>query len=248
MGGRSKQAEAVCEGRRGNMIPTRPIAIDTREQIPWEFRCPTVAAKIDSGDYSLFNAEAGKPILEHLVSIERKSLADFVGSITSGRERFEREILRLHDACEWPWIIVECSLTDLAAGEYRSTITPKTVFGTIEAWARRYRVQWVFAGDRLAAQTLAQTILGIADNRLKRCKQAASGSSELMFDMSSPRWDGLQQALATAGHASMGIAPSTTIPTHRLRSLQKPPRAQAEPATQDTGPASPDAATETSPS
>ena len=46
------------------------IIIDTREQIPWEFRdLPTEPGTLDTGDYSVSG-------LEHLIAVERKSLDD----------------------------------------------------------------------------------------------------------------------------------------------------------------------------
>lgn len=83
------------------------IAIDTREQAPWSFtgfradaaqgRKPliiqTVTTTLASGDYSIDGLEAE-------VSIERKSVADFYGTILAERERFERELTRLQAMCD----------------------------------------------------------------------------------------------------------------------------------------------------
>lgn len=59
------------------------VIIDTREQLPYNFTFESTRATLKTGDYSL----AG---LESVVSIERKSLDDFVGCITTGRDRFEK--------------------------------------------------------------------------------------------------------------------------------------------------------------
>ena len=63
------------------------IAIDTREQLPYVFDCETELKTLKTGDYSLVGGE-------HLISIERKSADDLVGSLTAGRERFEKELHR----------------------------------------------------------------------------------------------------------------------------------------------------------
>lgn len=65
------------------------IIIDSREQRPWYF--PPEAGvvrveKLDAGDYALEGDS---------FSIERKSLDDFIGTISSGWARFLREINRM---------------------------------------------------------------------------------------------------------------------------------------------------------
>lgn len=197
------------------MIPTRPIVCDTREQLPWEFEVDTMSRTMKSGDYSLFDEESGH-VLEDLIAIERKSLPDFLGSITSGRERFEREIVRLHEGCAWPWLVVESSLSQLASGEYRSNVSPKTIFGTIESWVSKYRVHWVFAGDRLRAQVLAQELLAQADYGLKRkecSKEIASGNSVWTYSQYFESSAGSLRALEMVGCGSMGLARSITTRT-----------------------------------
>lgn len=197
------------------MAPTRTIVIDTREQLPWEFRSPAETMTLKSGDYSLLEMETGRP-LEDLVAIERKSLSDFLGSITSGRERFEKEMQRLHEGCEWPWLIVESTLTQIAAGEYRSNVSPKTVFGTIESWMSKYRVRWIFSGDRNKAQVMAESILAMADGGITRC-QTQNGSSASMFSQSFESSAGSPHALETAGCGLMGIVHSMKTRTHLSR-------------------------------
>jgi len=197
------------------MAPMRTIVVDTREQLPWEFRSPAETMTLKSGDYSLLEEETERA-LEHLVAIERKSLSDFLGSITSGRERFEREMERLHAGCEWPWLIVESTLTQIAAGEYRSDVSPKAVFGTIESWMSKYKVRWIFSGDRNRAQVVAESILAMADGGIKRC-QTRNGSSASMFSQSFESSAGSPHALEMVGCGLMGIAHSMQTRTHLSR-------------------------------
>ncbi len=67
------------------------VVVDTREQAPWGFPedVECVRRKLDAGDYAL-EGDAG-------FSIERKSLNDFLGTISSGWDRFCREVNRMHD-------------------------------------------------------------------------------------------------------------------------------------------------------
>ena len=66
------------------------VVIDTREQRPWAFPPDQVVASVGTlrtGDYAL----AG----DAKFAIERKSLNDFLGTISSGWERFLRELGRM---------------------------------------------------------------------------------------------------------------------------------------------------------
>lgn len=67
------------------------VIIDTREQRPYTFQrwspyCVTRTLK--TGDYSVFDHETE-------ISVERKSLSDFLGSVGRGHARFMREMERL---------------------------------------------------------------------------------------------------------------------------------------------------------
>jgi len=120
--------------------------VDTREQTPWEFGGQEILrTKLDQGDYSLEG-------LEHLVSIERKSLPDLAGSITKGRDRFMREIERLRDHVKWPIIYIECSRQDIDDRKYRSAVHPNAILGTLQTIWLRFGVPFHLGGDhRLAA-------------------------------------------------------------------------------------------------
>ena len=69
------------------------ITIDNREQSPWAFPDHLVTARwgtLKTGDYAL-TGDAG-------FAIERKSLGDFLGSISTGWDRFKRELDRMGQA------------------------------------------------------------------------------------------------------------------------------------------------------
>ena len=123
-------------------LPRLKVVIDTREQLPYRFapaRVEVTRAGLASGDYSLLGFEAR-------VAVERKTVDDFVGSITVGRERFLRELDRLRKY-ECAAVVIEGSLADLHEHRYRSLATTASVLGT--AWALHCRyVPLVFAGSR----------------------------------------------------------------------------------------------------
>ena len=124
------------------------IVIDSREQTPWQFPdVETAPGTLAAGDYSLVG-------LEHLAAIERKSLPDLVACIGPERERFERELHRLQSyRCRC--VIIEGTLSDVIAGNYRSSTTPSAVLGSVAAWQQRYNTGFVWAGDPAAAALFA---------------------------------------------------------------------------------------------
>lgn len=131
------------------------IIIDTREQEPYAFDPhPAVIEGLKTGDYSIQG-------LVGAVAVERKSLADLVGCMTSGRDRFERELSRaVTTGMRRLWVVVEGTLADLATGDYRSQLHPNAALGTIAAWANRYPpVQILFAGTRSLGQDLTRRLL-----------------------------------------------------------------------------------------
>lgn len=69
------------------------VVIDTREQTPWNFQrefAECSRGTLPTGDYAL----AG----DMGFAIERKSLDDFLGTVSTGWERFRRELARMEEA------------------------------------------------------------------------------------------------------------------------------------------------------
>ena len=67
------------------------IIIDTREQTPWHFPEGTAEVSrgcISAGDYAVKGDQFN-------FAIERKSLDDFVGTISTGWDRFQAELARM---------------------------------------------------------------------------------------------------------------------------------------------------------
>ena len=80
----------MSAARAGAGAPAQPvILIDTREQAPLAFsHLEAEAATLATGDYSVKG-------LEDDFTVERKSMADLLGSLTHDRERFFRELQRM---------------------------------------------------------------------------------------------------------------------------------------------------------
>lgn len=127
------------------------ILIDTREQQPYHFQTPSISGTLPTGDYSISG-------LEHLISIERKSLDDLVGCLCNGRERFERELYRGR-ALDFFALVIECSLSDLINGNYRSQMTPRSAIQSIMAFSVRYRLPVFFAESREYGARVTESLL-----------------------------------------------------------------------------------------
>jgi DNA excision repair protein ERCC-4 len=132
------------------------VLVDSREQTPLDFvGAPTRRATLKSGDYSLIWDGHD---LRDFVAIERKSATDLLGCVGHDRDRFTRELERLsklpHRA-----LVIENSLREVLSPSL-SAIHPSAVLGSLCAWAHRYGVWPIFAGDRaLAAQITLKLLI-----------------------------------------------------------------------------------------
>jgi DNA excision repair protein ERCC-4 len=144
-------------------IPAQPkpewlcAIIDTREQNPWDmapFR--SIRGTLAAGDYSAVG-------LESVVTIERKSLPDYLGCCGVERLRFDAEMLRM---LGYPVraVIIEASWADLERGNWRSRITPQSVVASTLGWIAS-GVPFILASDRETAQRYAVKLLYIAARR-----------------------------------------------------------------------------------
>lgn len=133
------------------------IIVDSREQAPFLFAGPRYAGTVvgtgtlATGDYSL----AG---MENVVAVERKSLDDLVGCLTSGRERFERELVRARGLDSFA-VVVEASWDDLASGTFRSRMNPHAACQSVLAFQVRYRIPFLFCGSRPGAEYVCWSLL-----------------------------------------------------------------------------------------
>jgi DNA excision repair protein ERCC-4 len=101
--------------------------IDSREQMPLDVSpLKSTVGTLTTGDYSVQG-------LESIISIERKSLPDFLSCVGRERERFEREIQRLL-AYQTRCLVVEATWLDLESGDWRSKVTPQAAVGSVLGW------------------------------------------------------------------------------------------------------------------
>lgn len=144
------------------MVKGLHILIDTREQTPWSFdeTIETTVCTLKTADYALADDDS--------FGIERKSLDDFLGTISSGWPRFVRELNRMDEA-DWAAkvIIVEgdyssCTFHErdgeLIPPEHRHwMLTPQFIEKRIAELTMR-NVSVLFAKDAELAAGLAVAI------------------------------------------------------------------------------------------
>lgn len=101
---------------------------------PWD-EIPVVKAALPTGDYSLVGFESR-------VTIERKSISDFYGSIGGDRERFEREMVRLQKM-EYAAVVIEGDWNELLIDRPDTIqMSAKSASHTIYSWSIRYGVHF----------------------------------------------------------------------------------------------------------
>lgn len=123
--------------------------VDTREQTPLDLLLPFEFDTLDTADYSVRG-------LEHVVAVERKSLADLLMCVGRERERFDRCVQRMR-AFEVRVLVVEANWSDIDKGEWRSQLRPPQVKAAIYSWMKHVSV--VLAGDRQGAASMVSGLL-----------------------------------------------------------------------------------------
>ncbi|NCC53098.1 MAG: hypothetical protein EOM20_18055 [Spartobacteria bacterium] len=125
------------------------LIIDTREQNPLNFvHYKAIRATLYAGDYSIQG-------LETMFSIERKSIDDLCGSLTSDRARFERELHRLR-GYQFKRLLIEGTQIEVEQHRYRSRATPQSILGSLATFEIRFDTPIVWAGDREHAAVLIE--------------------------------------------------------------------------------------------
>ena len=113
--------------------PLPRLLVDTREQTPLTFEhLPSAPAALQSGDYSVRG-------LEDVFAVERKSIADLVGSLKSGRDRFMRELHRLR-GFTFARLLVVGTMQELYTMSQRGRVNLDQVEHSLLSIEQKYRV------------------------------------------------------------------------------------------------------------
>lgn len=141
------------------------VLIDTREQTPYHFlglECPATRRPylvrtitdqyLETGDYSI----AG---LSDRITIERKSLSDWHGSIGGDREREERKASRMAEF-EFAAYVIESDWQGMKDNWPKSAqISPLVSSGTIISWSMRYGIHFFLMPSRRDAEKITFRLL-----------------------------------------------------------------------------------------
>jgi len=140
----------ICRSNFKDNMEKIKIKIDSREKAPYQFQNSEVGI-LSIGDYSICG-------LEDSISIERKELGDLIGCLTSGRERFEKELFK-GKALDYFALVIEASLSDIANGLYRSEMQAKAAIQSLLTFSIRYHLPVWFTGSREYGQRVTESLL-----------------------------------------------------------------------------------------
>ncbi len=138
-------------------VPKPIVLVDTREQMPFPLaeNHPNWIGgekrlKLASGDYSIEG-------MQDVLSLERKSLADAIGSTMAGRARFIRSCERLA-AFRWKAIIIEATYEDMKTAyalneDLVTEAHPNAVCGTLDAIEAKFGIPILYTSQYRALAT-----------------------------------------------------------------------------------------------
>jgi hypothetical protein len=138
----------------------RKIFVDTREQKPLKFDLPIEVKTLNFGDYAFSHEQNSCNTY-----IERKSIGDFVGTLSGGLERFEKEIVRSMENDAYLIILIEDSLDNCKSFPYLPHVskkikaTPEFIFHNVRSLIQKYpTIQFLFVNGRKEASRVVQRI------------------------------------------------------------------------------------------
>jgi len=147
------------------------ILSDTAEQLPLEFNHPYITEVIkfnlDFGDYACEFSDGTRPPLV----FERKSIPDLFSTLTSGHDRFRREIQRAKEANHNIVIIIEGTFTDILRGCPYSTVKGIKIIRQLFTLWFRYGVQFVCCESRTEMSHYIQECF-FSIGRMKKIKDS----------------------------------------------------------------------------
>jgi hypothetical protein len=141
--------------------PSYKIYIDTREKMPLKFDRPTEVKTLKFGDYAFSDDDKSCRCY-----IERKSVGDFIGTLSGGYGRFCREIERAGDADAHLVVLVEETLSNCMSFNYLPHVykkgtraTPEYIFHNVRQLIQEYPyIQFLFVKGRKEASRVIDTI------------------------------------------------------------------------------------------
>ncbi len=140
-----------------NKLINPTIIIDTREKLALKLVCKSEVGTLKIGDYALKDSKLS-------IFIDRKSLSDFIQTLSKGYERFQREIERAVKSNSYIIMQVESDINSALGFEYlphiHSKATSAFIFKRLRDLLTKYpnHFQVVFADGRIDAAKLVLKI------------------------------------------------------------------------------------------
>lgn len=123
----------------------RQILVDTREQDPLPFK-NTKVEKLIVGDYLFGGSDYTYTF------VDRKSENDFIGTLSSGLIRFEKEIQKAIDLDGYLFVVIESNLKNIQKNsrKFGKASTFEYVMHNMRHLSHKYprRIQFIFTGSR----------------------------------------------------------------------------------------------------
>jgi hypothetical protein len=136
------------------------IFVDTREQKPLKFNLPIEVQTLKFGDYAFSN-----PAMSLNTYIERKSITDFIGTMSGGLERFKREIERSEEQGAKLVVLVEESLSNCLSFNHLPYVTkkikasPEFIFHNVRDLLQTYsNLHFLFVKGRIEATRVIEKL------------------------------------------------------------------------------------------
>jgi DNA excision repair protein ERCC-4 len=142
------------------LTPIPQIIVDSREQKPFHFEGHTlIESKLEYGDYSLHP--------NNKLAVERKSLSDLYGTLSGGKERFEREIQKAKKLEGYIVVMVESTLNNMMYQKQKfGKASGEFIAHNMRQLLRKYdNLQFVFCDGREEARDKTLNILEM-DNQV----------------------------------------------------------------------------------
>jgi hypothetical protein len=137
------------------------IYIDSREQKPFKLSFPTEVKALKYGDYALDDDR-----LSGNTYIERKSITDFIGTLSGGYDRFVKEIERSEKDKVRLVVLVEESINDCLSFKHLPYVskkikaTPEFVFHNVRTLLQTYKnLDFLFVRGRKEATRVTEKLL-----------------------------------------------------------------------------------------
>ena len=136
------------------------IYVDTREQKPLKFNFNTQIQTLKYGDYAFSSAKKSASTY-----IERKSITDFIGTMSGGFERFKREVQRAKEDDSKLIVLVEESLNNCLSFKYLPYVskkikaTPEFIFHNVRELIQSYdNLHFLFVKGRVEATRVIEKL------------------------------------------------------------------------------------------